>query len=167
MCDPVSAMVATASVMSAYGTFQGAQSQASAIKANARADLTQGYQNELDQRDKARVDLAGQLAALSGRGIDLSTGTPLDLLRASARNQEIDALRLRTEGINKYRAGRAAASNTLTNGWVTAGGNLLMGAASTAKLAGLGKVGADTVPALGNPGDFGYVSPSKVAGVFG
>ncbi len=146
MCDPVSGLVAAGTLLSAYGTFQASQDQASALKANAQADLQQGYQNELDARDKARRDLAGQLNSLSGRGVDISTGTPLDLLRASARNQEVDALRLRADGINKYNSQRAQASAVLKQGWLTAGGQLLMGAASTAKLAGLGNVGASKPP---------------------
>lgn len=156
MCDPITAVAATAAVVGAYGSFTASQDQASALKANARADLEQGYQNELDARDKARVDLAGQLHSLSGRGIDLSTGTPLDLLRASARNQETDALRLRADGINKYNAQRAQASSVLKTGWITAGGQLLMGAASAGKLAGLGAVGR--TPAAGVPGTGGGAS---------
>lgn len=138
MCDPVTALVATGAIVSAYGTFQASQAQASALKANAEADRNQGYQNELDARDSARSRLADQMASLSDRGVDLSTGTPLDLLRASARNQEIDALRLRADGINKYNAQRFQASNTLTSGYLTAGGQLLMGAAQASKLGGLG-----------------------------
>lgn len=140
MCDPVTALVATGTLVSAYGAYSSAQSQASAMKANANADLQQGFQNELDYRDQARTKLASQIAALSDRGVDISSGTPLDLMRASARNQEIDALRIRADGVNKFNSQRAQASNTLRNGMFTAGGQLLMGAAQTAKLAGLGTV---------------------------
>lgn len=144
MCDPVSALMATGTLVSAYSTISQSQSQASAIKTNAQADLSKSYEDELDQRAKDRTALSSQLNALSGRGIDISTGTPLDLLRASARNQEVDALRIRAQGINSYNAQRAQASGVLKNGLLTAGGQLLMGGAQTAKLAGLGNVGPAT-----------------------
>jgi hypothetical protein len=156
MCDPVTALVATGTLVSAYGSFATSQAQASAIKANAAADRQQAYQNELDYRDQARTKLASQIAALSDRGVDISSGTPLALMRQSARNQEIDALRIRADGINKYNAQRYQASNVLRSGMFTAGGQLLMGAASSAKLAGLSSIGQaplnPTTPNLGNLG---------------
>jgi hypothetical protein len=151
MCDPVTALTAGAALFSAYGSFSASQSQASALKANAAADLQTGYQNELAARDSARTKLASQLASLSGRGVDVSTGTPLELLRASARNQEIDALNTRADGINKYNSQRAQASGVLKSGYLTAGGQLLMGAASTAKLGGLGNIGKTPLGAAPAP----------------
>lgn len=162
MCDPMtmSALAAASAVTKAYGAISQSQSEASALKANARGDLAQGYQNELDSRDKARVDLAAQLHALGGRGIDLSTGTPLDLLRASARHQEIDALRLRAEGQNRYNAQRAQASSVLKNGWITAGGELLMGAANASKLGGLGGMFGGKAPLTATNNWAGGASPA-------
>lgn len=151
MCNPVTALLVGGTLTSAYGAVQQSQSQASALKTNAWADLNQGYENELDSRDASRVALSKQLADLSGRGVDLSGGTPLDLLRASARNQEIDALRLRAAGQNSYTAKRAQASGVLKNGLVTAGGQLLMGAAYGTRLGLLGDMGktaAKPVPGM-------------------
>lgn len=159
MCDPVSASMALAAggtVMKAYGAFSASQSQASALKANAAADLQQGYANEQDSRDTSRAKLAGQLAALSERGVSLSSGTPLDLMRASARNAEIDALRLRADGQNKSNALKAQASGALKTGWLTAGGQLLSGASQAAGLSQLGGSGGSLAPVV--------VTPSPVTG---
>lgn len=158
MCDPTTllAVAATGQIVGAYSAFQNSQAQASALKANANADLQQGYQNELDSRAKSRSQLASQMAALSDRGVDLSSGTPLDLLRASARNAEVDALRVRADGLNKYNAERYAASNALKSGFLTAGGQLLMGAASSAVLGGLGKIGGGTPVGQKSGQEFGY-----------
>jgi len=165
MCDPVTALVATGTLVSAYGAFSSSQAQASAMKANARADLEQGYQNELDYRDQARTKLASQIAALSDRGVDISSGTPLDLMRASARNQEVDALRVRADGLNKYNAQRAQASNTLKTGMFTAGGQLLMGAAQSAKLAGLGNLGKAFGSSSAAAGSTGWAGADSFAAV--
>lgn len=162
MCDPITGLVAAGTVMSAYGGFAASQAQASAMKRQAQNDLETGYQNELDMRDQARTRLSEQIAALSGRGVDISTGTPLELLRQSARNQEIDALRTRADGVNKYNSGRAGASATLKTGMFTAGGQLLMGAASTGKLAGLGNVGKTP---LGAGGRTGWAGPDVMPAI--
>jgi hypothetical protein len=127
MCDLTS--------LQTFGTMMGAQSQASALKSQAGAVQEQGYENESDYRNKARVDLADQLAALSTRGTSVSTGTPLALLQQSARNQELDALRLRADGINKANSLRYQASAVLRAAPYTAATQVLTNATKIAELA--------------------------------
>src|SRR5581483_426850 len=96
MCvDPVTAMVAASTAVSAIGTYVQGKGQANAYRANADAELAAGYSQESLQRDQNRRAMATQVAALSARGATLDSGSPLALMQTSARNAELNDLTIR------------------------------------------------------------------------
>lgn len=155
MCDPVTAVAAIGTVVSAYGSYKSAQDQASAMRYNANSVEQQGLQNESDYIDQGKTKLAQQLAALSTRGVSIDSGTPLALMQASARNQAIDANRIRVGAQNQASGMRAQASQISSNALITAGGQVLMGAS---KLSSLGSIGG------GSTGDAATVSAGSWTG---
>lgn len=154
MCDPVTAVTAVSAVVSAYGSYKSSQDQASAYRQQGRNDLNQAYAQELDYRDQAKVKLADQLAALSTRGVAIDSGTPLALMQQSARNQQIDALRIRQDGINKFQTARATAQQVSTAGLITAGAQLLSPGLAKG-LSSLGSIGGSSTTAAGSLGASG------------
>lgn len=138
MCvDPVTAMVAGSAIIGGIGAVQQGQAQASVEKQDARNALAAGYANENQARDDARRQMATQLAALSARGVSLSSGTPLALQADSARNAELNDLNIRANAQNTAAGYRYKASQTLAAVPLTVAGQLLGGGT---KLAELGKL---------------------------
>lgn len=143
MCvDPVSASVMGVallggSLMSAVGSIAGGQGQAAIDEQNARNARSAGDQQELTFRDQARSDMATQLAALSTRGIDISTGSPLDLIAKSARNSTLDALAIRSGANRQADVYTMQASAARTSGYMSAASSLL---SAPVKLAELGRI---------------------------
>lgn len=102
MCvDPVTATVVAATAFKSVGSFVSGQGEIATDRANADAARATGYANENMQRDQARQKMAEQAAALSNRSMSLSSGTPLALQAASARNSELDALQIRANATNQ------------------------------------------------------------------
>jgi len=144
MCvDPVTAMTAASTITQGIGAVVQGQGEAAVDKANAKAALYEGYSKEAAQRREGRAAIASQLATLSTRGVSLQAGSPLDLLAGSARNNELNALTIRTNAKNEAAAYRAKASAALQNGWFGAAGALLGGATKLAQLGAMGKGTAD------------------------
>jgi hypothetical protein len=75
-------------------------SQYNATVANQRADNTLliANQNEEAQRRKARQIIGNQRAGLAESGIDMTSGTGLDLVTQSYTNAELDSQNIRYEG---------------------------------------------------------------------
>lgn len=115
MADPITILAVTAATSSALGvagaiTSANAQS-ASADAAAAAADynaavsrekgqvaLAQANANEEAQRRAGALALGRQAAATAESGVDLSSGSALDLYKQSATNAELDALNIRYGG---------------------------------------------------------------------
>jgi hypothetical protein len=139
MCGQI--MQGVSSAFDAFTAFTGNQARASMAKANARATLQSGYANELSFRDEARAKIATQTNALGSRGVAISSGTPLQLLAESARNQEIDALQIRRNAQYKADQYKAEASAYSRAAWTSAAGAILHGASG--ELSKLGSLGGD------------------------
>lgn len=78
---------------------------------NARAAESEGLQAQNDGvaaeaqvRDEARYAAGEAIAAQGQSGLQLGTGSALDVLRESALNAELDRMRLRTRAENQRRA---------------------------------------------------------------
>lgn len=109
MADPVTwlaigsaAMGAMGAVSSANAQAASANSAANAAEYNAEVDrqksavtLQQGNANEEAQRRSAAIAMGKQTAATAQSGVDLSSGSALDLYKQSATNAELDALNIR------------------------------------------------------------------------
>lgn len=124
-------------VASAAGTYIQMKGQEAAAKQDAANTTAAGYAAESDYRAKAAADMATQLATLSDRGAAISTGSPLELIRESARNSEINALRIRANALNTAAGYTTQAKGYATAAPISAAGQLL-GTAS--KLAELGAI---------------------------
>ncbi len=152
MADPVTLLAVTAAASSALGiagavTSANAQaaSQQSAANAsdyNAEVDRQkaavasqQGNANEEAQRRSAALAMGKQAAATAQSGVDLSSGSALDLYKQSATNAELDALNIRygaqlqAQGFQQQgtldtlsaQQARSNASSAMTAGYLNAG----------------------------------------------
>jgi hypothetical protein len=147
--------------VSALGAIQQGQAQSQAAKYQAAVDrnntilanraaadaVERGKEAEATQRRKNTVLLARQRAAVASSGIELGTGSPLDILGDTAQFGELDAQTIRSNAERERLGDEAKASN------FTASAGLNDMKASSASTAGmLGGVsalagGAQTVAA--------------------
>lgn len=112
MADPITILAVTAaasSVMGIAGAITSANAQSASAKSaanaaeyNAEVDrqraavaMQQGNANEEAQRRQAAIALGRQTAATAQSGVDLTSGSALDLYQQSATNAELDALNIR------------------------------------------------------------------------
>lgn len=168
MCDLVTALMIGSTVMGGAGAIQQGQATAASAKYNAQvADmnaklsdraakdaLERGKLEEQKQRQKTQQVLGAQQAGMAANGVDLTFGSPLDLLVDTAVMGEMDALTIRTNSAREERdirqqganyrgqAGmyRAQASSASSGGFLSAMGTVLGGGAQAgtyAKKAGI------------------------------
>lgn len=148
MCDPTSLMVMTAAsaAMSAVGQYQQGQAAKQVGRNNqimseyaAQDALRRGEDEAIAARRQAAQVRGGQRAAMAARGLDLTAGTPAELIdqtdffgeqdvRTVRGNAARDAWSARTQGAQAAAEGRAAASQ----GTLGAAGSILGGAAQVA-----------------------------------
>lgn len=150
--DPITLLAATAATSSALGiagaissgnaASANAESAANAADYNAEVDrqratvaYQQGNANEEAQRRQAAQVLGRQRAATAQAGLDLASGSALDLYQQSATNAELDALNIRYGADLQARGAqqqgvldemsasqqRMNASSALTGGYLNAG----------------------------------------------
>lgn len=169
MCEPISATTAayvsigSALASAAVGTF-GAIQQGNAAKNAAEyqaavdrnnqqvaawqaADaLERGQEAERQQRLRAQSALGSQKAAMAANGLDLTSGSPLDILGDTAMYGELDALTIRSNAEREAYGYRVQSQNFSTNaqlsqmrgsaaqtaGMIGAGSTLLTGAGQAA-----------------------------------
>lgn len=159
MCEPTTIMAGLAlagAAVSAVGTIQQGQAAKAAGAYNNRVQQQNAITSEAlakDAEDRGRIaeqrqrqqtaSLMGrQQAVLAAKGIDLGSGTPLDILSQSAEYGELDALTIRHNASNEALGYRVQANNQRTSGqmallegknaatgsYYQAGGTLLGGA---------------------------------------
>jgi len=111
--------------VSALGAIQQGQAQSQAAKYQAGVDrnntilaqraakdaIERGAEAEATQRRKNTVLLARQRAAVASSGIELGTGSPLDILGDTAQFGELDAQTIRSNAEREAMGDRAKASN--------------------------------------------------------
>jgi hypothetical protein len=160
MCmDPVSmtliastglaAAQAGGTIMSGYQQLQTGQYERDLAYRNAQQSELSADYNEALKRNESERDIAKQTVALAGQGNRIDTGTPLLLLAQSARNAELDALAIRTEGVARGQSYKAQGDQALAEGknaysssFFTAAGQLLGFANSPLGQKGLAALGA-------------------------
>ena len=135
-------IAAVGAIKSAQAQSASAQSAANAADYNVMADqqratvaLAQGNTNEEAQRRGAALALGRQTAATSQSGVDLSSGSALDLYQQSATTAELDALNIRygaqlqSQGLQSQSnldqmtgtQQRSNATSAMTAGYINAG----------------------------------------------
>lgn len=158
MCEPVTVLTVASAATGAVGSVMAGNAQAAsasaqaqiarnnAILAGQRADqeVQIGKQEEERlRRDVSRV-IGSQRAMTGASGIDLSAGSPLDVLAATAKEGEMDALTIRAnaqqrasdlrfEQQNLNFQGRMLdreARSARRAGWMNAAGSILGSASS-------------------------------------
>lgn len=168
MCDLVTALMVGSTLMGGAGAIQQGQATAASAKYNAQVSdmnakladrsakdaLERGKLEEQKQRQKTSQVLGAQQAGMAANGVDLTFGSPLDLLVDTAVMGEMDALTIRTNSAREERdirqqganyrgqAGmyRAQASSASSGGFLNAMGTVLGGGAQAgayAKKAGV------------------------------
>lgn len=137
MCVPLAAAAAVATIaaaaVSAYGAVQSgnaAKNQAeyqSAVDRNnqqtaewqAKDALDRGAEAERQQRLKVQSALGSQRAAMAANGVDLTSGSPLDILGDTAMYGELDALTIRSNAEREAYGYRAQSQNFGTSAQLT------------------------------------------------
>ena len=131
---------------------QTADAQASAYKAQGSAALAQAQNKAAQERDKYRRLASQQRAAYGSSGVDVNSGSPLDVLAATDAEGEVSAMQLLYSGeLENWSARqRAAAVKNQAQGSATGsilggmGGALGMGIANAGVFKGLLGSGANT-----------------------
>lgn len=158
MCvDPLTMMMVGSTIMGGMGQIQQGRANAAAANYNAQVSdmnakladraakdaLERGKVEEQKQRAKTAQIIGQQTAGMAANGLDLSFGSPLDLLVDTATLGEIDALTIRSntyreerdirqQGANyRGQAGmyRSQAASASTGGFLGAVGTVLGGGA--------------------------------------
>jgi hypothetical protein len=152
MCEPATIALIAAGVslagtgVSAYGQVQAGKNANATAKFNAEMQNRAAHDAEVrgsldaaDKRQETRQLIARQIAALSGTGADLTSGTALDLMTESAGMGALDALRIRYNAQNQAAGlnaqadiGRFEGRAAQRAGYMNAAGTLLSGASSAA-----------------------------------
>lgn len=155
MCGVMMALAALSTVVGAMGQVQQAQAQAAAAKYNAKVQKMNarvaerravdaiergGIEEQRKRMEVARIK-GQQQAAMAANGVDLSFGSPLDVMVDTAVMGELDALMIRSNAYREaydhkvnaanHRAGaqmsRLEANSALTGGYLGAAGTVLSG----------------------------------------
>lgn len=127
MCNPVFSVVATvaAGAMQAYGQYQQGQAAQKAAQYNAavseqNAKIAEQYARAAEDRGaeearRKRIDtdriISRQQAVLAAKGIDISSGTPLDIIGDTALYGELDAQTIEYNAALEAYQQRSQASN--------------------------------------------------------
>ena len=143
-------LMAGAAVVSAVGAVRQGQAAAASADYNAKvaeqnAQIANAQGNaavEAQQRDAQRR-MGAAVAAYGASGVQLSDGSPMDVLEESARNSALDAAtlkynyRLRGMGFENQAALSSAQSGfASTSGYLNAGAALASGVAQGIKFGG-------------------------------
>lgn len=149
MTFAVTAISAASAVFGAYASY--AQAQASKKIAQRNADvagveaqdaLKRGEQNAIEARHRGQVIQGQQRAALSARGLNLSGGTPSDILAQADFFTEGDEATARTNGRKEAWARQSQSVNSqlsadAANPGLSLAGGLLSGAGGLLSGAGI------------------------------
>lgn len=98
----------------------GSQSQSKQLDYNAEAQEYAAIETELSGqsralaiRDQADAILGAQVAAAAGSGVQIDTGSVLNVIEESAYNIELDALTVESDAKRQAAAQRKGAASTL------------------------------------------------------
>ena len=116
MCDLGTALMVGGGLLSGAGQIASANAQSKAARYNAEVQrnnamlaerqaknvLEAGAREEQKQKALTQQLMAKQQAAMAANGVDVSFGTPLDLMVDTAKQGAIDALTIRTNAYRNY-----------------------------------------------------------------
>lgn len=150
MCTPAmgAGLMSIGTLIGAYGQFQEGETRSDIARQNKQVALQlaedarlRGAIEEQRQREISGQVLGTQRARLAGSGVDISSGSALDILMDTAASAELDALAIRANAAREAygyqvqaenfrqesklyrRAGRLGAVSTLLSG----GGSAFLG----------------------------------------
>lgn len=157
MCFDPATLTAISAVFSAKSAYDQGQAQAAAYNAQEKANeqnaaiaakkaelaAVAGAKEERKVRQQGQQVMGAQRAAFAANGLDVSSGSPLDVLNDTSYQNEIDALTMRrntanqvwgyqaeqTNYMNQASADKAAASNAKKAATMNMIGSLLTSAA--------------------------------------
>ena len=111
---PIATMALSAASSAAQSSAQGQQmeNQAQALESRADATEKEGFAQETAIRRQKDQVIGQTVSAAAGSGVDVSTGSVLDVIEDSAFNIEYDALTARASAANQATAMRQEAAYT-------------------------------------------------------
>ncbi len=118
--------------MEAAGSISGAEKEAAAIKATGEQ---QQAQKEFEARklEREKRVMAGRQRALYAKaGVDISAGSPLEVMAETAREYEADIEQTRNIGLLAYQSALKSAKAVKTAGLWKGGSTILTGASEFA-----------------------------------
>lgn len=132
------AMSAGSSFFSGRYNQQIADMNADMADAQARDAITRGQEEERRHRQSVQGLIGRQRAALAAQGVDVNSGSALDVQADAAKFGALDAVTIRNNAAREAWGYRVQAANykaegrlAFNRGMLDAGGTLLGGAAST------------------------------------
>ena len=85
-------------LFSTVSQIQQARGQAESDEAAGKAAVESARQEEFSDRRRSAQIIAKQQAGAAASGLDIDSGTPLELMMDSAFNAELNALKIRKQG---------------------------------------------------------------------
>ncbi len=111
--------------------FQAGKANARMLRAEAQSNIVAGVAEEADIRAQARRTAGEAVAAMGANGVQLGTGSAIDLLREVELESGLDQLRVRRAAANRAASLRAQASQAKRQGiFDLVGGVMEAGAAA-------------------------------------
>jgi len=152
MAMAIPIMMVVGAAVSAVGAVRQAQAQAGAARYNAQIAeqnsqiaTAQGNAAAEAQSRDAQRKMGAMVASYGAAGVDVSSGSPADVLADSARSAALDNLtirynsKLRAMGFDQQAAlDRSTADNADTAGYINATSSLLQGAGKAFGSGGFG-----------------------------
>jgi hypothetical protein len=96
--------------------FQAGKANARMLRAEAQSNIVAGVAEEADIRAQARRTAGEAVAAMGANGVQLGTGSAIDLLREVELESGLDQLRVRRAAANRAASLRAQASQAKRQG---------------------------------------------------
>lgn len=104
------------SLLKGASAFQAGKANARMLRAEARSNIAAGVAEEADIRAQARRTAGEAVAAMGANGVQLGTGSAIDLLREVELESGLDQLRVRRAAANRAASLRAQASQAKRQG---------------------------------------------------
>ncbi|ARS27612.1 hypothetical protein [Sphingomonas sp. KC8] len=182
MADPITigimALQAAGPIMQGQADYKAGMANARAADANAQQAEVSGVMEEAEIRRRSRMAQGDAISEMGAGGIQLGTGTALEVLRESAINAEFDVLASRYTSSSQARAYRAdasasrsAAKSARIGGFLRAGAAVLSGSSAmgnASKLAGASAASRGSSLQMPLPvgstsaGNFGTVGSTRI-----
>lgn len=132
---------AGAEIFEGYQAKEAAEYNADLLRKNAEFQKNAAFDQSVKLQQQGAAFIGSQKTAIAGSGIKLNEGSPLEILKKSQKNLNVDVGRIRTQGINAELLGLNQATQLEKQGLNAFTGSIL--GAGSGFLSSVGQMGLD------------------------